>query len=244
MNSLDTDEADEAPQPQAVSPHQGNHDTDDIEMKHVKPKDLHYLKFPAVPEDAGAFRQFRNSVVLMLSAYDRSAAASAHSWVMRGMNARSEADVTELQQSSGNYPRLDRIIASALTRPEHLKSHFGLKFQGFLEDSEALVMPLRGRVLLNMVCPEFDTDATYGAVVSELELFSLPPPELSMQALKAWRDKVRYILGQLLQAQRPPERLMSKWLFERLKRVPQLRRHTDRRQREPSNVNSTGYGRS
>ena len=50
-------------------------------------------------------------------------------------------------------------------------------------------MPLRGRVLLNMVCREFDMDATYGAVVSELEVFSLPPPEASMQALKAWRDR-------------------------------------------------------
>ena len=46
-------------------------------------------------------------------------------------------------------------------------------------------------MLLNMVCREFDTDATYGAVVSELELFSLPPPEGTMQALKAWRDSLR-----------------------------------------------------
>ena len=74
-----------------------------------------------------------------------------------------------------------------------------------------------------MVARDFDTDSTYGAVVSELELFSLPPPEGSVASLRAWRDKV-----QLPTSERPAEKLMAKWLFERLKKVPALRRHTDR----------------
>ena len=52
--------------------------------------------------------------------------------------------------------------------------------------------------------------------------------EGTMQALKAWRDKVRYILGQLPQSETPSDRLMSKWLFERLKKALQLCTHTDR----------------
>ena len=201
---------------------------EDVESQHVKQKDLHYLKVPSLPESAGAFRAWRNSMVPLMASFDRSPNGAVHEWIMEAFRARSDVEIARLQQSSGDYPRFDRVLASALTRPEHLKSHFGLKFQAFLEDSEALNRPLRGRVLLNMVAREFDTDSTYGAVVSELELFSLPPPEGSVASLKAWRDKVRYILGQLPTSERPAEKLMAKWLFERLKKVPALRRHTDR----------------
>ena len=185
---------------------------EDLEQKHVKHKDLHHLKFPALPQNAGAFRQWRNSVVPMLSAYDRSADGSVHEWVMKAMRARTEGDVADLQRSSGDYQlssvQSDHCIrANAPGAPEE-----PLKFQGFLEDSESLSQPLRGQVLSNMVRREFDTDSPYGAVVLEWELFSLPPPEGSMVSLKA---------------ERPAERLMSKWLFERLKKVPAFRRHTD-----------------
>ena len=201
---------------------------EDVQSQHVKQKDLRYLKVPSLPESAGAFRAWRNSMVPLMASFDRSPHGSVHDWIMEAFRARSDEEIARLQQSSGDYPRFDRVLASALTRPEHLKSHFGLKFQAFLEDSEALNRPLRGRVLLNMVAREFNTDSTYGAVVSELELFSLPPPEGSVASLKAWRDKVRYILGQLPTSERPAEKLIAKWLFERLKKVPALRRHTDR----------------
>ena len=88
----------------------------------MKQKDLHYLKFPALPENTGAFRQWRNSVVFMLSAFNRSADASVHAWVMRALNAGTETDVSDFQKSSGNYQLLDRISASALTRPEIAES--------------------------------------------------------------------------------------------------------------------------
>ena len=53
-------------------------------------------------------------------------------------------------------------------------------------------------------------------------MFQLGAPDgYSLVALKAWRDKVSYILNQL------PDRMMSKWLFERLKRVGPLRRYID-----------------
>ena len=214
---------------------------EDLELLHVKQKDLHYLKFPSLPDNAGAYRQWRNSVVPMLSSYDRSSDGALHEWYMKAFKARSETDIADLAVSSGAYPRFDRVLASALTKPEHLKSHFGIKLQAYLEDAEALGRPLRGRVLLNLIAREFDTDATYGAVVSELELFSLPPPEGSVASLKAWRDKARYILGQLPASERPAEKLMSKWLFEKLKKVPSLRRHTDKVRDSPEGSVERGF---
>ena len=92
-------------------------------------------------------------------------------WILKALRARSETAILELHNSSDPYPRLDRVLAGALTKPEHLKSHFGLKFQSYIEDCESCARPLRARVLLNFVAREFDADSTYGTVVSELELF-------------------------------------------------------------------------
>ena len=73
-----------------------------------------------------------------MASIDRSPHGSVHDWIVEALRARPDEEIERLQQSSGDYPRFDRVLASALTRPEHLKSHFGLKFQAFLEDSEAL----------------------------------------------------------------------------------------------------------
>ena len=127
---------------------------------------LHYLKFPSLPDNAGAYRQWRNSVVPTLSSYDRSSAGALRARCTQAFKARSEADIAELAVSSGSEPQFDRVLASALTKTEHLKSHFGITLQAYLEDAEALGRPLCGRVLLNLIAHDLDTDATYGAVAS------------------------------------------------------------------------------
>ena len=75
----------------------------------------------------------------------------------------------------------------------------------------------------------------------ELELFSLPPPEGSVASLKAWRDKARYILGQLPASERPAKQLMSKWFLEKLMKVPSLRRHTDKVRDSPEGSVERGF---
>eukprot|EP00439_Symbiodinium_sp_Y106_P044215 s212_g5.t1 len=188
MDTMSSAEAEAEPAPSAST---GPGADDDLESLHVKQKDLHHMKFPSLPENAGAFRAWRNSIVPMISSYDRSSDRAVTEWILRAIRARSETEIRALNSSSDPYPRLDRVLASALTKPEHLKSHFGPKFQSYIEECEACARPLRGRVLLNFVVREFDADSTYGTMVSELELFSMPAPEGSMQSLKAWRDKAR-----------------------------------------------------
>ena len=77
---------------------------DDIEVRRVKQKDLRYLKFPALPENAGAFRSWRNSVIPMIASYDRSPEGSVHDWLMRAFRARAEDELQAVQDSSVNYP--------------------------------------------------------------------------------------------------------------------------------------------
>ena len=190
--------------------------------------DLKSRAIPALPETAGSFRSWKNSVITMLLSYDLSAEGLLNEWLQKGMRARSTEEVEELKLSSGDFPRFDRMLAAALTRPEHLKSIFGFQLQSYVEGCQTEGHGMRGRILLNTIVREFDPDRTFGSVISEIELFQLGAPDgYSLVALKAWRDKVSYILNQLPSHERPPDRMMSKWLFERLKRVGPLRRYID-----------------
>ena len=114
---------------------------EDIESVHVKQKDLRHMNFPSYPENAGAFRAWRNSIVPMISSFDRSSDGAGTEWILRAIRARSDAEIRALNDSSEPYPRLDRVLASALTKFEHLKSHFGLKFRSCIEECEACLRP-------------------------------------------------------------------------------------------------------
>ena len=82
-------------EPRSVAGSQGQ----DFELAHIKQKDLHCLKFPALPENAGAYRQWRNSVIPMLSAFDKSHTGSVHEWYMKAIKARKESEIQELAMS-------------------------------------------------------------------------------------------------------------------------------------------------
>ena len=41
---------------------------------------------------------------------------------------------------------------------------------------------VRGRVMLNFVSREFDTDSSSGAIMTALELYNLPPPQDNVAA--------------------------------------------------------------
>lgn len=88
---------------------------------------------------------------------------------------------------------------------------------------------LRGRHILNMVVREFDLDAALGGIISSIELFQLPSPENdNISSLIHFRDKIQYILGQLPISEKPSEDILSKWLFERLRKVKCLHLVIDR----------------
>ena len=107
------EEAAEAVQPAAA----GSGLEEDKESVRVKQKDLYHMKFPALPDNAGAFRAWRNSVVPMISSCDRSSDGAVTEWVLRAIRARSDTEIRALNESSEPYPRLDRVLASVLTGP-------------------------------------------------------------------------------------------------------------------------------
>ena len=67
-------------------------------------------------------------------------------------------------------------------------------------------------------------------------------PDSDIQSLIHFRDTVRYVLGQLPIGERPNDSMMSKWLFERMKKVRQLQLTIDRIRESAVGSNERTYG--
>ena len=160
--------------------------------------------------------------------FDRSTNGTVLAWFGKALTARTEHEKHELKVSSGDFPRFDRVLAAALCKPEHLRSSFGVRFQSYLESCDTSGVEARGRVMLNMVGSEYDVDRNAGAITTALELYNLPPPQDNAAALRLWRDKVIWVLGQINFQDQPEPKLLAQWLYDRLKRHPLMRRHIDR----------------
>lgn len=204
-------------------------------------KDVSSVRMPALPDSAGAFRAWKNAFLPLLIALDSSDQSHLYTWLLEAFNARTPQQTTHLQEDSDGFPRFDRILCSWFTKDACLKGYFGTRIQAFIEESIARGMQLRGRPLLNLVVREFDLDAALGGVVSAVELFQISSPDSDMQSLIHFRDKVRYILGQLPIGDRPADHMMSKWLYERLKKVRQLQLTVDRIRESPAGSNERTY---
>ena len=200
----------------------------DRESQMVRTKDLHQFKVPPLPSDAGSFRAWKNALKTQVMSYDRSPDGSLTQWFQDAILAKTTQQVAQLQDSSGDFPRFDRVLAYALCRPEMLRSLFGVRFQAYLEEMESENRQVRGRVLLNMVCREYATDRSSGAIVTALELYQLPAPQETAAALRQWRDKVTYVMNQIAREDKPEPKLLARWLYDRLKHHPLMRRHVDK----------------
>ena len=211
----------------------------DAESRNLRLKDLHHLKLPALPESASQFRSWKNTTRTTIMSYDHSAEGLVGQWLSVGFVARGE-ESDQLRRSSGDFPRLDRVLASVLCRNESMRTSFGLRIQAYIESCESLNEQVRGRYILNLVSKEYDTSVAAGAITSSLELFQLPIPQDSAAALRVWHDRAVYILSQLPTNQRPTESLMQQWIYASLKKHPLMRRVIDRYHDAPIN----GYNRS
>ena len=181
------------------------------------------------PESAGALRAWKNSVIPIFIALDKSPENHLSDWLMFAFRARTPAEILTLSTDSQGFPRLDRMLCSWLSKPDCLRGYFGPRIQAYLEESMNSGRGLRGRHILNMVVREFDLDAALGGIISSIELFQLPSPENdNISSLIHFRDKIQYILGQLPISEKPSEDILSKWLFERLRKVKCLHLVIDR----------------
>ena len=184
---------------------------EDVERQCLRTKDLHHLKILQLPETASHFRTWRNSLRTSILAFDQSVDGKLATWLSDAFTLRGD-QALNLAINSGDFPRMDRILASLICKPESMRTPFGLRIQAYVEQAEATGAQIRGCFLLNMVA----------------ELFQLQPPAEGVGALKVWRDRATYILCQIPQAERPQESLLSQWAYQSLKKNPLMRRAIDR----------------
>lgn len=195
------------------------------------------VKFPLLPESAGSLRQWKNVVLPMLTALDRSPEAHLHAWLRKAFNALDPTDIHALKVDSEGegFPKFDRMLCSWFTgRGDSLKGYFGPRIQAYIEETMNLGTGLRGRPLLNMVVREFDLDNALGGVISGVELFQIASPEGDYQSLVHFRDRVQYVWSQLPIQERPSENMLSRWLFGRLKKIRSLSIVIDRIKETPA----------
>jgi len=178
-------------------------------------KEVAAIKFSPLPQSAGSMRQWKNVVLPMLTALDRSPEAHLHTWLRRAFNALTPQDIQALKIHSEGFPKFDKMLCSWFTRGDSLEGFFGPWIQACIEETVTLGIGLRGRPLLNMVIRELDLDNALGGVISGVELFQVASPEGDHQSLVHFRDRVQYVLSQLPLNERPSEQMLSRWLFER-----------------------------
>ena len=134
--------------PRAVaSIHQGEEDSRSLEERTISFKEAASLRLPALPENAGALRQWKNTLVPMLNSLDKSAEGRVYYWLMEAFQAKTPFEIQALKESSGDFPKLDRMVCSWLTRGEALKGQFGPRIQSYIEISITNHQVLRGRLV-------------------------------------------------------------------------------------------------
>lgn len=77
------------------------------------------------PESAGALRAWKNSVIPIFIALDKSPENHLSDWLMFAFRARTPAEILTLSTDSQGFPRLDRMLCSWLSKPDCLRGYFG-----------------------------------------------------------------------------------------------------------------------
>ena len=111
-----------------------NHNRQDLSLEDqcLKWKDVSSVRLPSLPESAGALRAWKNSVIPIFIALDKSPENHLSDWLMFAFRARTPAELLTLSTDSQGFPRLDRMLCSWLSKPDCLKGYFGPRIQAYL----------------------------------------------------------------------------------------------------------------
>ena len=189
----------------------------------VRVKDLDNFRISTLPKDAAAFRGWRNAFIAKICRYDCSNDSYLNGWIMKAFTLRGK-EAEKLKDESDICPRLDKIIASELVDPKHLSSsnEIGLEFQAYIEQCTMNSRPARGRYMINMLAKTFDLDKHRGALLTQLQVLQIPLEGFGTSQLTTFRQKVIYALNAVPEADRPDDRLLGEWLYQRLKGCKRL----------------------
>ena len=194
------------------------------EREIVDPRTLQHAKLDPIPNTAADFRNWKSTLILLLGQLDISGSDYLTSWVSQAF----KVNTAELCASSSELvPRLDRWLASELTKG--LKGVPGLQFkvQGYIERCTRDGTAPRGRAVLHMVSRHFDLDRDRGSLITSQSIFQVELHGYSTSDLQDFSAQVMKVLNSIPHDQWPNQRMLGEFLFHKLRTVRRLERVID-----------------
>ena len=194
------------------------------EKEIYKSKDLSLVKIEQLPINAAQFRSWKNAFITKTCAIDQTGQDIILTWISEAFNVE---DGDQLHYS-GVLPRLDAHLASLLADTKHLKSEIGMSYQSYIERYQMAGRSPKGRFMIWLLAQEFRLDMQRGANLTEQSLLELECENFTYYGLKAFIEKIEYVLNAIPFEHQPSERTKFTWLFGRVKKCRMIQRHIDR----------------
>ena len=196
------------------------------ERDFVDSRALQNAKVEPVPNNASDYRQWKNTLILLMGRLDTSGEEALTQWLAPAfhVDAVKAADCLE---TSGLFPRLDRWLAGELIKSIKGLPELSFKVQAYVEGCTRKVEAPRGRAILNMVSRHFDLDRNRGALLTAQSVFQISLQGYSIKELQEFSSLAMRTLNSIPSEDWPNKRMLGEWLFHQLRNVRKLERTID-----------------
>ena len=187
-------------------------------------KALQSIKVDSLPQDAAAFRGWKNGLVTKLCSIDITGRDIILQWALEALDPNADLNVSECMF----LPRLDAYLAAVLTEPKHLRGDLGVQFQAYVEQCQQNRVSPKGRFMLQLIARRFQLDLNRGANLTQQSLLELTLESYSADALAKFIERIELVLNSIPPSHQPSELTKFTWLFSRLKPCRAMQRFIDR----------------
>ncbi len=207
---------------------EGDNDGDELiqdgspttEREIVDSRALQHAKLHPMPSSAADFRNWKNSLILLLGRMDISNSDYLMMWISHAF----KVDTAEYcSNSSELVPRLDRWLASELIKGLEGVPDLQRKVQGYVERCTRNGTAPRGRAALHMASRHFDLDRVRGSLITSQSIFQVELNGYSISDLQDFSSQVMKVLNNSIpHDQWPNQRMLGEFLFHKLRTVRRL----------------------
>ena len=187
-------------------------------------KALQSVKIESLPQDAAAFRGWKNGLVTKLCSIDLTGRDIILEWILEALDPNSDLNNSQCMF----LPRLDAYLAAVLTEPKHLRGDLGVQFQSYVEQCQQNRVSPKGRFMLQLIARRFQLDLNRGANLTQQSLLELTLDSYTAEALAKFIERIELVLNSIPTSHQPSEMTKFTWLFSRLKHCRTMQRFIDR----------------
>ena len=189
-----------------------------VERDVIDSKALQHLKIEPIPDNAAAFRSWKNALILSCAKCDISGTDAITKWI----NVSFSGDLNHLDETSDGFPRFDRSTRSLRVVPS-----IAVKVNGYIERCTRDGKAPRGRFILATIAKHFDLDRARGSMLTASALLSLEPAGLGVAQVQDFASKVTQTMSAAPSDELPSDRLLGEWLFSKVRNFRKPERHIE-----------------